>query len=103
MTAFCCKTCLQSIERVDPQAGRIWLDLCASFVEFANILTLRETRVPWVIPAMRILERLGFIVTADGFDAIKIRVEGYEAIDTNEGVCLETFCIDRGVHSRDWV
>lgn len=104
MTAICCNQCFESIVQRAPVAGKIWLDLCNSSVENDGILSLRETRVPWCIPAFRLLEKLGYITTADGLEAIRIRVEGYDVIeDEINGMCLETFCIDRDGHSSRWV
>lgn len=47
---------------------------------------------------------MGFILTADGDNAVKVRVDGYEAIEI-DAACnyLDTFCIDRENHSRNWV
>lgn len=65
---------------------------------------MRESRVPNSIIHFKCLEEMGFILTADGDNAVKVRVDGYEAIEI-DAACnyLDTFCIDRENHSRNWV
>jgi len=60
--------------------------------------------VPWTIAQFRNLEKMGYISTNDGLDAIDIRVNGYDILEVEEErMCLETFCIDREKHSTSWL
>lgn len=103
MMVLCCNECFKEIAQKDSGAAKMWLDLCAHYVQNEGRLLLRENRVPWTIPLFKTLERLGFISTVDGLDAVSIRVNGYDIIenDENEKV-LETFCINRKCHSEPW-
>ncbi len=104
MTAVCCNQCFYEISQKDSTSARMWLDLCAHYVQLEGNFKLRETRVPWLISSFRLLEKLGYISTNDGPDAIDIRVNGYDIYDVEEDqLCLETFCIDRNKHHSSWV
>ena len=102
MTAICCDLCFRRISHVDRQTAKLWLDLCASFVQFEGKMTISESRVPWAVPLMRNLERYGYIATCDGKETVQIRVNGYDIVEKTDD-CLETFCINRMEHDTTWV
>jgi len=104
MTAVCCSQCFDFIARKDTTAAKLWLDACAFCVKFEGIFKLKENRVPHTIKHFRCLEELGFITTADGDDAVKVRVNGYDIMEMAgipEG--MDTFCIDREEHKAQWL
>lgn len=104
MTAFCCQQCFQSITTVDQEASKLWIQLCAYFVKFGGIFKLRENRVPGIIKHFRNLEKLGFISTADGPDAVSIIVNGYDIVEVDtDQICVDTFCLDRSKHESSWI
>jgi hypothetical protein len=104
MTAVCCNQCFHHIASNDAPAAKLWLDLCACFVRWEGQLKVKENRVPGVIKHFRSLEKLGYISTADGPDAVSIRVNGYDIIEVEkEKMCLDTFCLDREKHSSSWL
>lgn len=103
-SAICCNECFKNIAQKDTRAARLWLDLCAYFVKLEGVFKLKETKIPWTISHFRNLEKLGFISTSDGPDAVNVRVNGYGIIEIDdEEMCLDTFCIDREEHSKLWV
>ena len=103
-TAVCCNQCFEVIVKKDTTAGKLWLDLCAYFVKLGGVFFLNESRVPSIIQHLRNLEMFGYITTADGEDAVKLRVNGYDIIEIeNENRCLDTFCINREEHFSSWL
>lgn len=107
MTAVCCNQCFHSIATQDAPAAKLWLDLCAYFVKWEGNFKLRENRVPGVIKHFKSLEKMGFITTADGPDAVTVRVNGYDVILMDEvddqRECIDTFCLDREKHKSSWL
>lgn len=102
MTVVCCNKCYESMNKIDASAARLWLDLCAYSIKFQGVFKLREERVPGVIRFFRQLEQHGYILTADGEEAVRVRVNGYGVINENE-VLLDSFCLDREAHHEDWI
>lgn len=103
MTAVCCSQCFDFIARKNTTAAKLWLDACTFCVKFEGIFKLKETRIPNAIKHFRCLEELGFISTADGDDAVKVRVNGYDVLEMEDmegGV--DTFCINREEHKQQW-
>lgn len=100
MKAVCCNQCFESIAREDTLAARAWLDLCAcASRSFNGLMWFKEQNAPSYINAFRLLERLGYIASVDGLEAVKVKVNGH--VDILEGQ-LATYCIDRHGHGHDW-
>lgn len=97
---MCCSDCYKNIANQNMSVASLWLDLCAYAVKLNGNFLLRESRVPWKISAFRMLEKMGYILTADGHE-VQVRVNGHDTIDLNEK-SFETFCIDRKVHKCKW-
>ena len=104
MTALCCNECFLKISTIDSVAANIWLDMCAHFIKWEGNFHLTENRIPHIIKHIRSLEKLGFITTLDGLDAVTVRVNGYEIVEEKDSRgCLEVFCINKEAHSDFWI
>ena len=103
MTAVCCNQCFTRIAKKDTKAARLWSDICAFFVKLDGNFILRESKVPWVIPQFKLLEKLGYILTADSEDGVKVRVNGYDVLEMEDHPDYkDTFCLDREAHFESW-
>lgn len=104
MAAICCSECFEHIARKDSAAARLWLDLCDYFVKFSGNFKLREHNVPATIQHFKSLESLRFLDTLDGPESVVIRMNGHEVLESGEqGINLDTFCIDRHQHVGTWI
>lgn len=98
---MCCKQCFESLGSENASTASLWLEMCRQHVNAQGVFLLRETRVPMMVPHLNRLEKLGYILTADGQNAIQVRVNGCDVMDI-ESMSYETFCIDRKSHKNKW-
>lgn len=97
---LCCSHCFESIkDKYNLELANLWLEMCKHFIQYSGIFKLRETRVPWLIHQIRTLEKLGYITTCDGLEAVSIRVNGYEVMIADDKT-LEMFCLDQNEHRK---
>lgn len=74
-----CSTCLGIIGKKSTSAARLWTDLCA--VDSDPVCVRGHD-----IHELRILERLGFLVSTETAETVSIRLKGHPLDDTNEYV-----------------
>lgn len=101
MLVVCCSKCHENISKNYPLAASLWTELCRSFVKHRGVMEFREGSVPWIAPAFRRLEKLGYVLSADcskTYGTVLVTVNGYN-VEEGEELC-ESFCIDRERHKH---
>lgn len=99
--AVCCNRCFEEIARESGKGAAVWLELCAYASKHGRVIKFREWRIPDSAKTFRMLESKGFIASADGDDAVRLRINGYLTIETEKGP-IDTYCIKREEHGHDW-
>ena len=85
---ICCETCFQSIGEKNTKCARLWMDICASKLEYGEIVKSYD------LPEIKELEEMGFIISTEQNDYIKVKIQGH--IQTHDGENF--FCIKEGRH-----
>lgn len=103
LTVTCCNRCFSEIARKDTKAAKIWIDLCAHYVNAGFKLGCNETLIEDKISAFQNLETWGFLRSMDAPGLVHLRLIGHLMGHNprNNGI-LHTFCINRSKHEDKW-
>ena len=85
---ICCEKCFETIGRTNTRAAKLWMELCATYLEcglFSVAVDFGEVGV---------LENLGFLVSTETQDNSLIRVKGHMNSVHGE----HFFCVKDGCH-----
>ncbi len=69
---LCCDSCFGLIARRSTSAAKLWMDLCDIQIKTPNRFGLKLVD----IPALRLLEILGFVLTSDTDQLTLVKVNG---------------------------
>lgn len=86
----CCERCFEDIGKENTAAAKLWMDLCALYLQRGQVVFARTLD----FPELRTLELLEFVVTTDQPDRLLIRIEGYCKTDDGQ----DFFCRHGGHH-----
>lgn len=87
---ICCEKCFEVIAKRNTTCARLWMDLCAIRLKRGEYVELYSLD----FPELRILEKLGFVVSTDRPEKICIRIKGYSQTPDGE----DLFCLKAGKH-----
>lgn len=94
-----CKKCCDLISSHDEKAVDLWIRMCMTSAKSGHgVMLLKEQNIPEFLPQIRLLEKLGFTISADGAEAVRFKVLGHQTVFDEEQGELETYCIDREGH-----
>lgn len=86
-----CETCFETIQRHNPVAGHVWIDLCGKAMNLCQIIGVFNPDGEDI----RVLEKLGFCVSTETDSAGYIKLKGHSIIDGKH-----TFCAKDGNHDE---
>jgi hypothetical protein len=86
----CCEECFHTLGKKKAKLVRLWMDLCTMYCAANRSVYLDEQ----IIPNLRNLENLGFVVSTECNNGLLIKVMGHCV--SNEGE--RCFCIKGGDH-----
>jgi hypothetical protein len=90
----CCEKCFDELCQISTSAARIWMDLC--------IVKIQTGDIPFILhaldfPELQCLEQLGYVVTTDFPNKLRVRVNGHHLTDDDE----DFFCIKLDEHGEE--
>ncbi len=86
----CCERCFNEIGNRSGRCVRLWMDLCAMYCARGGAFDILTPDLPY----LRMLERLGFVISTENDYGLLIKVLGY-CISRDGEPC---FCIKGGRH-----
>jgi hypothetical protein len=87
---ICCEKCFETICKRNTKAAKLWMDFCAFHLQERGLVILHSSD----FPELRILEKMGFLISTDQKNSLAIRVHGQ--MRTTEGDNF--FCVKGGRH-----
>ena len=86
---ICCEKCFEDIGRKSCNAAKLWMDLCALYLEEGDYF-----RLSGCSSEIRILEKMRFLLSTDEAETIAVHVKGHILSDMGE----HFFCRKGGHH-----
>lgn len=86
----CCEDCFDTIAQRNTTAAKLWMDLCAMRLCTSEVFALKTED----FPELRILEVLGYVVSSETDQYIKIKMQGYYKNSDD----VDLFCVKEGYH-----
>lgn len=86
----CCENCFETIGKQSTVAAKLWMDLCALRLKSGEYIEISSQD----FPELRTLELLGFVVSTDKPQSIKLRINGHQTTADGE----DFFCVKEGQH-----
>lgn len=82
---ICCEKCFECIGKRSTNAARLWMDLCTTKMDCGNPVVC----MPYETPEIRALELLGYVVSTEMQDHVRVNVLGYFSNEYQHAFCIK--------------